>query len=403
MQKIERDILIEIDNNPGVTNKGLMEALGVSRSTLNYNLEKLEDEKLISKEKLGRNIKYYISSQDRINKYFDKQISEITQIKERLVETVEDRSDKPKMVIANWTPISSTLMESLSDYFDIEVNDGFIIPQDEFVRRCKDAEVIVNNWACDFDATVIKQLPKLKYMHSACYADDYIDYEAAKAGGIEITRTPREYKKGAIEEFVLAQTLSLIRNIPSSIKKFQNGEENFTTYNLSGDLRGSKVGVVASGPVLADVVRVFRALDCDVIANNRLDENPADCGLSRFSSLSEIQEQAKIMIHLEYGCENDVKLSREYLESVNADYLVYIGSGPGVDFGYIAEMMESGELKGFAADVGFIDGDYYEDLKKISEYDNAIVTPDICWLTDNTIYKMNKYLYEYLMKWVERG
>lgn len=97
-----------------------------------------------------------------------------------------------------------------------------------------------------------------------CAGYNNVDLAAAEALGLPVVRVPA-YSPHAVAEHTFALILALNRHIPRAVARVRDG--NFSLDNLVGfDLFGKTVGVVGTGAIGREVVRIARGFGCQVLA-----------------------------------------------------------------------------------------------------------------------------------------
>jgi D-lactate dehydrogenase len=95
---------------------------------------------------------------------------------------------------------------------------------------------------------------------------NHVDLEAARDAGITVVRVPA-YSPFAIAEHTVGLILSLTRSIHRAYARVRDG--NFALDGLLGfDLHGRTVGVVGTGRIGTQVVRIMRGFGCRVLTSD---------------------------------------------------------------------------------------------------------------------------------------
>ncbi|GAA0757956.1 2-hydroxyacid dehydrogenase [Ideonella azotifigens] len=120
------------------------------------------------------------------------------------------------------------------------------------------------------DATVLQRLATLKVRLVAlrCAGFNNVDLAAAKVLGLSVGRVPA-YSPHAVAEHTLALLLALNRRLHRAYNRVREG--NFMLDGLMGfDLHGKTVGVVGTGRIGVNVVRILRGFGCRVLTHDPL-------------------------------------------------------------------------------------------------------------------------------------
>ena len=116
------------------------------------------------------------------------------------------------------------------------------------------------------DADVLDVLARggTRLIAMRCAGYNNVDLPAAEALGLPVVRVPA-YSPHAVAEHAFALILALNRHIPRAFARVRDG--NFSLDHLVGfDLFGKTVGVVGTGAIGREMVRIARGFGCRVLA-----------------------------------------------------------------------------------------------------------------------------------------
>ena len=113
--------------------------------------------------------------------------------------------------------IDLSYLDALGDvsYYDV-------LPNDEVVKVCKDAEIIICN-KTTFDKEKITKLKKLKYIGLTATGYNNVDLEYAKNMGITVTNVP-SYSTDDVAQHVFAFILHYANKVHQYDKTVKDGE-----------------------------------------------------------------------------------------------------------------------------------------------------------------------------------
>ncbi len=119
-----------------------------------------------------------------------------------------------------------------------------------------------------------------------CAGYNNVDLDAAAAQGITVVRVPA-YSPHAVAEHTFALILALNRHIHRAFTRVREG--NFSLDNLVGfDLYGRTLGVVGTGAIGREVVRIGRGFGCRVLAFDPMPSQAArDLG-AEYATLADV-------------------------------------------------------------------------------------------------------------------
>jgi len=157
------------------------------------------------------------------------------------------------------------------DYFSQKINDDFEI---EFLKgRIQDhsdfednkVEILSVFVGSHVDAFVLDKFPNLKCITTRSTGFDHIDIEEAKKRGIAVLNVPT-YGSVTVAEFAFALLLSVSRKIFPAYEQVLN-RGDFEKKGLRGfDLNGKVLGVVGTGNIGQNVIRMGNGFGMKVIA-----------------------------------------------------------------------------------------------------------------------------------------
>ena len=143
---------------------------------------------------------------------------------------------------------------------------------DTVVARCRDAEVVLTNKVV-FDAAVLAQLPKLKYLGVTATGVNVVDLQAAARQGIVVTNTPG-YGTLSVAQFVFAQLLQWAQPVAYYGQTVQaqrwSRSRDFCYYDHAMvELGGKPLGVIGFGAIGQQVTKIALAFDMTVLVHTR--------------------------------------------------------------------------------------------------------------------------------------
>ncbi|MAF80165.1 hydroxyacid dehydrogenase [bacterium] len=132
-------------------------------------------------------------------------------------------------------------------------------------KDAKDAEVISVFVDSKMDKAMLDKLPNLKFVTTRSTGFDHIDLKECKKRGITASYVPG-YGDNTVAEFTFGLILNLSRKIYWGIDRLKE-TSRFEFMGLRGiDLKGKTIGVVGTGRIGKEVVRIARGFDMNIIA-----------------------------------------------------------------------------------------------------------------------------------------
>ena len=135
------------------------------------------------------------------------------------------------------------------------------------VAQAQDAEAISVFIDSGVTREIIDALPNLKLISTRSAGFDHIDVAYAKSKGIAVCTVPA-YGTHTVAEFAFALILALSRNIIPAYQRLRV-DNSFDSTGLMGfDLFGKTLGVIGTGKIGKNVVRIGRGFGMEVVCND---------------------------------------------------------------------------------------------------------------------------------------
>lgn len=207
--------------------------------------------------------------------------------------------------------------------------------------------VFVNS---ELDSEVIKSLDA-KYVACRSTGYDHIDLEEADKQGITVMNVP-EYGGTTVAEHTFGLILALSRKIYSAIRKVDHGE--FDHSGLKGfDLKGKTLGVVGTGSIGQNVIRIANGFDMEVIASDPYPDQDIARELGfMYVSMEDLTSKADIItLHCPLIEDTRHLLSEEEFNRMEETVLVNTSRGEVIDTESLIKALEDGSIKAAGLDV----------------------------------------------------
>ena len=136
----------------------------------------------------------------------------------------------------------------------------------ELLERAQGAEVLLTN-KCVISASIMDQLPSLKYIGVTATGYNIVDVEAAKERGILVTNV-RDYSTSAVAQLVFAHILQFTNELSyyNSGQAWASAPDWCYYHHGFAELAGKTLGIVGLGSIGKQVARIAQAFDMRVIA-----------------------------------------------------------------------------------------------------------------------------------------
>lgn len=130
--------------------------------------------------------------------------------------------------------------------------------------QASDAEAVSIFIYSLIDRSLLEALPRLRLIASRSTGVDHIDMRACQERGITVCNVP-SYGKHTVAEHVFGLLLTISHRLEEAIDRTRKGD--FSLRGLQGfDLRGKTVGVIGTGDIGKEVIRIANGFGMHVLA-----------------------------------------------------------------------------------------------------------------------------------------
>ncbi|MFH1200729.1 MAG: hydroxyacid dehydrogenase [bacterium] len=277
------------------------------------------------------------------------------------------------------------------------------------VNKALDAEIISVFTNSVINKNIINLLPNLKFINTSSTGFDHIDINYCTEKGIKVSNVPA-YGSQTVAEFTFALLLTLSRRIYWGYHQLREGT-NFDLSQLEGfDLEGKTLGVIGTGKIGQNVIRIAKGFGMNVIAT---DPHPKTELAKEFDfeyvSLENLLSQADIVsVHVPYMPETHHLINSTNLAKIKKGaVLINTARGEIVETEGLLVALSDGRIKAAALDVlegerdlkeerAIISGsdpkiEQMEKMRKLIEdhilidLPNVIVTPHMAFFTKEAV------------------
>lgn len=219
------------------------------------------------------------------------------------------------------------------------------------------------------DASVLAAFPALKFLVTRSTGYDHLDLEALRERGIEVGYVPG-YGDHTVAEYAFGLILMLSRKLYPTVRRVKE-DRSFTREGLRGfDLKGKVLGVVGTGRIGKEAIRIGRGFGMQVMA---FDPRPnlsyaKECGFI-YCSLDEVLAAADVVtVHCPLTPETHHLLHRgNLLRMKRGSLLVNTARGAIVETTAIVAALEGGVLAGAALDVLEEEGEIKDEVRFLTQ------------------------------------
>lgn len=232
-----------------------------------------------------------------------------------------------------------------------------------------------------------------------CAGFNNVDLAAARQRGIAVVRVPA-YSPHAVAEFTVGLMLTLNRKYHRAYARTRDG--NFSIEGLLGfDLHGKTVGVIGTGKIGLEVVRILAAFGCRLLGfDQHRSEQAVALGLE-YAPLEKIWAEADIItLHCPLVPETHHLVSGPVVERLKPGVmLVNTSRGALVDALAVAEGLKTGRIGALGLDVyEEEEGLFFEDwsetiinddlLLRLLSYPNVLITSHQAFFTREALHNI---------------
>ena len=263
-------------------------------------------------------------------------------------------TERPLLVIPGDDPVQiagSPRLETLGEYFQIRLFDNRPANDAEKLERAAGATAMINSrGAVTWPREVLEQLPELKCISTCGIGTDSIDLVACRELGITVSNIP-----GRTAPVVAEHAFALMLAISRKTSYFTAAmKRNDWHQVLSTSLSGKTLGVIGTGNIGTEMIRLSRAFGMEVIAwsFNPDDDKAQKLGF-RYAERDDVFSQSDVVsLHVKLTDDSRHLVGERELALMPAgSLLVNTARGAVVDTTALVASLDSGHLGGAALDV----------------------------------------------------
>ena len=285
-------------------------------------------------------------------------------------------TERPLLVIPGDDPVQiagSPRLETLREHFEIRLHDNRPATDDEKIERATGATALINSrGAVTWPGDVLGQLPDLKFISTCGIGTDSIDLVACRELGITVSNIP-----GRTAPVVAEHAFALMMAISRRTSYFTAAmKRNDWHQILSTSLSGKTLGVIGTGNIGTEMIRLSRAFGMEVIAwsFNPDDDKAQQMGF-RYVERDEVFAQSDVVsLHVKLTDDSrHLVAARELSLMSPGSLLVNTARGAVVDTAALVEALDSGHLGGAALDV--YENEPLETDHSLTRCEHVVLTP----------------------------
>ncbi|MCM2339451.1 MAG: phosphoglycerate dehydrogenase [Burkholderiales bacterium] len=259
----------------------------------------------------------------------------------------------------------------------------------ENVNKVKDFEAISIFVDSEINKNIIDNLPNLKFIATRSTGFDHIDCEYASRKGIKVSNVP-VYGSSTVAEFTFALLLNLSRKINEANKQLKEGGNFEIDPNLEGfDLDGKILGVIGTGKIGKNVIRIAKAFNMKVLAYDVChDDVFAKENDFLYKTFEEVITNSDVItLHAPCTKDNHHLINKEsILKMKRGVYIINTARGELIDLEALLFGIDEGIVGGVGLDV--IEGERnFKKGDKLSLFNkkNVVITPHVAFYSREAV------------------
>lgn len=255
-----------------------------------------------------------------------------------------------KIAIYEVEPWEQATFESLKNDHELAFLEGPL--RTDTANEHTDAEAVSTFIYSRLSADVLRQFPNLKLIATRSTGYDHIDLDCCHRQGITVCNVPT-YGDHTVAEHVFGLLLTISHNLVEAIDRTRKGD--FSMRGLRGfDLLGKTLGVIGTGAIGQQVIRIARGFDMDVLAYDVApdDELAGDLGF-RYGAFDDVLAQSDIItLHVPSTPQTHHLISHgEFAQMKQGVVLINTARGGIVDTTALLEALAEGRVAAAGLDV----------------------------------------------------
>ena len=237
-------------------------------------------------------------------------------------------------------------LSALRSAGDVVLNQKSLsLEGEELIAAAADCELIVSYRQSPGPAAVFERLPKLRAFLRCAIDIRNIDVPAASKAGVLVTQASAGFVT-SVTELVVGFLVDLSRGVSRSALLYR--ENKIPTATMGKELKGSTIGIIGYGAIGKEVARVTEALGMRVLINDPYVSNVKTVPLEKLLAESDFVVPLAVAT-----AETENLIGKDALSKMKKGaYLINVSRGNLVDEAAVEAALDSGQLAGFAMDVG---------------------------------------------------
>lgn len=215
-----------------------------------------------------------------------------------------------------------------------------------------DAEIISTFIYSDLSREVLQKLPELKLIATRSTGYDHIDLDFCRKNDIKVCNVP-SYGDTPVAEHVFALILAISHRMIEAVDRTRKGD--FSPRALQGfDLKGKTIGVIGTGNIGENVIRIAKGFGMHVLANDvKPREELQDTLGFQYTDLENLlQESDVVSLHVPATDQTKNLISHDQFDLMKeGSVLINTSRGSIVNVEALIKALSTGRLRAAGLDV----------------------------------------------------
>ena len=270
---------------------------------------------------------------------------------------------------------------------------------DIIAQRIGDANIVVIS-NIRLSADTMTKCPNLKMLSVAFTGLDHIDLEYCQGRKIEVFNASG-YSTVAVSELAVGLMLDVYRKITEmDANTRQLGSRGMF---LGRELNGKTVGVVGTGAIGIQTIKLLKAFGCKILAYSRTQRSEAKNLDVEYVSLQNLMANADIVtLHVPATKETSQMINAEMISLMKPSaILINTARGAVVDNNALAQALKNGTIAGAGIDVYETEPPLAENHPLLSA-PNAVLLPHVAYATREAFDIRADIVMDNIRKWLAK-
>jgi len=288
-----------------------------------------------------------------------------------------------EIAIADPIFLTDEYRKRLESLGDLKEYDSTPASQEEFLRRIRDAEVVIVG-RYGFTADALRKSPKLKMISLWQTGYDNVDLGAATKQGVIVSNVPN-YAFDSVAEFVFALALDLLRKVRIANVRLRKGKFDWRCY-VGRQLMGETLGVLGTGSIGARVVQIAHGFNMNILSTTAHPSHEKEKSLGvKFVNLDTLLSESDIVtLHVPLTPETEHMIGvRELSMMKPTAILINTSRGKIIDEAALIDTLREKRIAGAGLDV--FEKEPLPMDSPLLKLNNVLLTPHIAFLSERSI------------------